>query len=589
MSALNPSWMLEPHAHVGHVQAILFDVDDMRLFSAAVEGVLHVWNVTTGALLGSWRCHDGPIHALRRTSDGRRIFTSSHDGTIGIWDPSDGRLVRRLASHSGGVYGLAVSGSILASGGYDGTVRIWDTQSGAPIANLAAHTQAVTAVAFVSPDRLVSGSRDKTVRVWDLKRGVSLHCLRGHRHWVTHLGALSDGRRVLSAGEDGVCNLWDCELGEILWSRTLADGEPIWGFAIAARGDRAVTGGAGPTTCLDVDSGAARTIDLPPSVAFGRSRVRFAERSADISNDGRRVAGGSSDGGIVIYDLDQDTVVRTIPGASLGALSATVVGESGQIAIGCANGSIVLQRSDGRCVLENAHASMAYTLCSVGPRAFASGGFDHGVCIWDVTTRDLLARLSHGGYVFSVAASADGRQILSAGQDTMCLWDISSQRPIFRIDAIGSGMHSVADFTTVGGIASAGEDQFLRLWHIDGSLHARISLPTDQISAICTRPRSRQAVLADAGGGVYLVDLDTHRAKQLHSAHEDWIRGLQVTADGRYIASDSQNGICRIYDLEESRLLSISALQVPIFAAATAAHGEIVAVTAYGEIRRVHL
>jgi WD40 repeat protein len=171
----------------------------------------------------------------------------------------------------------------------------------------------------------------------------------------------------------------------------------------------------------------------------------------------------------------------------------------------------------------------------------------------------------------------------------MCLWDIASQRTIFRVDAIGSGMHSVADFTPNGAIVSAGEDSFLRLWQTDGSLHARISLPTDQISAIRARPRSRQAVLADAGGGVYLVNLDTHKAKLLHSAHEDWIRGLQVTADGRYVVSDSQNGICRIYDLEESRLLSIEALHVPIFAAATTAHREVVAITAYGEVRGVHL
>ena len=391
-------------------------------------------------MLQRWLCHQTPITELRRSFDGRRIVTASFDGTVGVWDAADGSLIRRLSGHRAGVHSLEVSGKHIAAGGFDGTVRVWSADSGAPVTTIDAHSDAVTAVAFLASDRLVSASRDGTARVWSLHDGKCLRVLEGHRHWVTKLAALPD-RRLLSAGEDGICNLWDCERGKIIWSGAI-DG-PIWGLALAPNGKFAITGST--VMRWTISSGESRALD----------RVR-AQRALAVSPDNALAACGADNGVIQIYDLELDEVVGTIPGASEGALNAAVDATGGSVATGHQNGSIQLYahgESGTRRTLHGAHTFMAYALCRVGAHRFASGAFDGTIRVWDFDSAEPLDTFSHAGrFIFSVAATADGRYLLSAGSDAWCMWDLDSKQEAMRVHPTGSGGHSHADLARDGSL-----------------------------------------------------------------------------------------------------------------------------------------
>jgi WD40 repeat protein len=55
---------------------------------------------------------------------------------------------------------------------------------------------------------------------------------------------------------------------------------------------------------------------------------------------------------------------------------------------------------------------------SADGRRIVSGGEDRTVKVWDAQTgQDLLALQGHTGWVYSVAVSADGRRIVSGGGD----------------------------------------------------------------------------------------------------------------------------------------------------------------------------
>ena len=564
-----------PERHLGFVLSIAFSADGKRLYySNGAEGTVHVCDLATGELLQRWPCHQAPITQLRRSRDGKQLFTASFDGTVGIWDAADGSLIGRLSGHRGGVHSLDLSDEHIAAGGFDGTVRVWSIHSDAPATTIEAHTDAVTALAFLTPDRLVSASRDGTARVWDMGSGDCLRVLEGHRHWVTKLAALADGR-LLSAGEDGICNLWDCESGKVVWGGAI-DG-PIWGLALAPSGEFAITGTS--VTRWEISSGGSRVLD----------GVR-AGRAIAISPDNALAACGADSGDIQIYDLALDEVVRTIPSASQGGLDAAVDVTGTNVATGHQNGSLVLYAPDGvRRTLHDAHEFMAYALCRVGERGFASGAFDGTVCVWDFQSGELLDKFSHPGrFVFSAAATADGRFLLSAGSDAWCLWDLVGKQEVKRVNPTGSGDHSHADLASDGSvIVAAGEDEFLRVWQPDGTLSSTIAHDCGQIADVCLLPDTRAVLLADARGRVSLLDLDTHACERLHEEHEDWIRHVDVTPDGRYAVSVSQNFICRIYDLETRRLCVLDVLDTPIPAAAITAEGRIVAVSARGEVLRV--
>jgi len=76
---------------------------------------------------------DGPeVWSVAFSPDGTVLASGSHDGVVRLWNPSTGKLVGKLTKHTAPVVSVAFSenGRWLASGSWDGTALIWDRSSG---------------------------------------------------------------------------------------------------------------------------------------------------------------------------------------------------------------------------------------------------------------------------------------------------------------------------------------------------------------------------------------------------------------------------------------------------------------------------
>jgi WD40 repeat protein len=96
-------------------------------------------------------------------------------------------------------------------------------------------------------------------------------------------------------------------------------------------------------------------------------------------------------------------------------------------------------------------------------KKFLSGGEDGDIWVFNGNQREKLAK--HGGKVFSLATSADGKRVLSGSADkTLRLWDLSG-REIARIDhpaqvltvGFGPGKNQVVSYCG---------DGFIRVWQL---------------------------------------------------------------------------------------------------------------------------
>ncbi|SRR5258706_5063048 len=83
-----------------------------------------------------WIGHGDPVISLSCSPNGHRIISGSGDNTIRIWDVETGATVGSpLEGHTGFVRSVAYSpdGRHIASGSDDMTIRIWDAETGAPV------------------------------------------------------------------------------------------------------------------------------------------------------------------------------------------------------------------------------------------------------------------------------------------------------------------------------------------------------------------------------------------------------------------------------------------------------------------------
>ena len=113
---------------------------------------------------------ESEVNAVAFSSDGTRIASGSQDGLVRVWDASTGKLQNVLHGHTQPIVSVAFSrdGTRIISGSDDSLVRVWNVSTGEAQHVLEGHTDQVTSVAFSSDGtRIVSGSRDVVVRVWD--------------------------------------------------------------------------------------------------------------------------------------------------------------------------------------------------------------------------------------------------------------------------------------------------------------------------------------------------------------------------------------------------------------------------------------
>lgn len=113
--------------HGAHFLA--WNPDDTYLATVNGDGILELWDPTTGEPRSSRNFGSDRHNRVAWRSDGRVIAAAGQAGEVLIYDPKDPtRAIARFQGHRGAAKDVAwiQDGSRLASCGIDGTVRVWD-------------------------------------------------------------------------------------------------------------------------------------------------------------------------------------------------------------------------------------------------------------------------------------------------------------------------------------------------------------------------------------------------------------------------------------------------------------------------------
>lgn len=162
--------------------------------------------------------HFAHIRAMDVSQDGSRLATGGPTGAIVVWNVAEGRENYTLYEFAGPITGLAFSpdGKWLAGASQGLTsanpplparVRLFQTKTGAAGATLAVSTQSPIALAFSPDSRLLATClNDGQIQLLDVVGGQLVGNVKSSPARCVVFTV--DGKRLLTAGTDGVIRIW---------------------------------------------------------------------------------------------------------------------------------------------------------------------------------------------------------------------------------------------------------------------------------------------------------------------------------------------------------------------------------------------
>jgi WD40 repeat protein len=281
--------------------------------------------------------------------------------------------------------------------------------------------------------------------------------------------------------------------------------------------------------------------------------------SVAFSPDGKRLASGSGDKTVKLWDLATDRETLTLKGHAGRVNSVAFSPDGKRLASGSTDQTIKLwDLVTGR----EAHTLKGHTevvssvAFSPDGKRLASGSFDQTIKLWDLSTGcETLTLQGHSGWVSSVAFSPDGKRLASGnGDKTVKLWDLATGRETLTLKGHARVVGSVAFSPDGKRLASGNGDQTIKLWDLATGRetltlkgHARV------VGSVAFSPDGKRLASGSTDHTIKLWNLATGRETLTLKGHTEGVASVAFSPDGKRLASGSDDHTIKLWDLSTGR------------------------------------
>lgn len=533
------------------------------------DGTAGIWDTTTGGRISVLNeGHDFLASNAIFLPGGKRMVTIAGDDTLRMWEVDAGTEVwSREGTGRRGLIAVSPDGKLIVTGSSGGKVaQVWDAESGAPVRVLdASHLDEltrqyplaspeelekqvadITALTFSVDGRLVvTGDSAGTCSIWDIGKTEPVRTFRGHERAISAIYWNAGDRSLVTASADGSVAFWDPQTGRELPGSRLVHEDSVSLMAISA------------------DESAALTVAADRRGSQKLSYWRLADRTL--------IATYSDANGLALGDeseADQSLAARSL---SINSVAFAPDRNEALVAIFDTKTSRYDVRkwdlqSGSLQPLENRELRPGLVFSAIYARAAAQqvltvGG--SGARFWDRDAgREVMNYRPHGA-ILSVDVSGDNESILTTGADrSIKVWqyDRQNDRWLPRAKLIGghSGPIRVARFAGDADnptFLSGGEDGRVVIWERDEDqwkATGELAGHEGAVLAIDISSDGRMVATSSSDQSVRVWDLTNRVEVTKLVRHRGAVLSVRFSQDGRRIISGGSDNLAMIWDWEST-------------------------------------
>lgn len=581
--------------HENTIISIAFSPDGQFLASTGWDKKINLWQMSTFSLLGSLTSHTEKVNSLAFIPD-ERAFTlasGSDDGSVILWNVNGHRLGSTLTENSSQVLGVALSpaGTILASSGDDDRVILWNLATHVPLFTLPPAQSDVLDVAFSGDASdetwgLATSQADGTIKLWRVRADGSGYELKktlpedggGNEDndeskttaLIRSVAFTSNGDMFALGNDQGEISLWDLKKEELIRDAPKGHSASVNALAFSSD-DILASGSCGKLEDEECKQGEIRLWDLNDEKSLGSPLEGHEDAISSLvfNPDGDRLASGSRDGSIILWNVADKDSVKTLDGplnGHTGAVTSLIFSpDANTLVSGGEDNTIIFWNVSGSAVQRDGvsltgHKGKVTSLAfAEGGTILVSGGADGKIILWDVKNRQQLDKplAGHTAEIRSLAYNPDNKEELAAGttQNVVNLWDTKNKEVKETLIGHESWVNSLAFSDDGRQLATASSDKTVILWDVVGDSPEEIENlegHTDQVMSVAFNGERNQLASGGLDGKVILWNLEegSPEPHELNGHGDSDVRKVAFSPDGQWLASGDREGLIILWNME---------------------------------------